>query len=384
MDTGELRRALEDAGLSQYQAEAYVTLLSLGSVSATALADACSVPTARIYDVLRDLESMGYIETFEQGNLHARARNPQDVLDDLRGRATTFSAAANEIEERWQQPELDRHTVSIVKRFETVLERAAEAIRNATDDVQVSATPEQFAELRPALRAARESGAVVNVSLHTHPKDPANLPQGEAFEGVATEVRHRNLPSPFLALIDRTMAYFAPHAQSLNQYGVLVDDSTLSYVFHWYFRTCLWEVWPCIHDARPNRPPITYSDVRSCVRDVGMLVNEGGAVSVRVEGIALESGNEVVIDGTVADLIYAGTASPDGRLPLAQLAGQVALVVDAGESTYTVGGWGAVVEDIEAIRITVVDVTDVDKPTVSDVGASTPSPDSGESSQSYR
>ena len=40
MNTAELRTALRNAGLSQYQAEAYVALLQLGAASATELADA--------------------------------------------------------------------------------------------------------------------------------------------------------------------------------------------------------------------------------------------------------------------------------------------------------------------------------------------------------
>ncbi len=69
MDDSELTDVLEDAGLSPYQAEAYDALLQLGAASATELADACAVPTARIYDVLRDLETKGYIETYEQDSL---------------------------------------------------------------------------------------------------------------------------------------------------------------------------------------------------------------------------------------------------------------------------------------------------------------------------
>jgi len=44
MKDEELVEILEDAGLSPYQAEAYVTLLALGNASATDVADACDVP----------------------------------------------------------------------------------------------------------------------------------------------------------------------------------------------------------------------------------------------------------------------------------------------------------------------------------------------------
>ena len=55
MDTDELHAVLEEAGLSPYQADAYVTLLALGSASASEIATASGVPQPRIYDVLRGL-----------------------------------------------------------------------------------------------------------------------------------------------------------------------------------------------------------------------------------------------------------------------------------------------------------------------------------------
>ncbi|TKX51791.1 transcriptional regulator, partial [Halorubrum sp. SP3] len=52
MDTEELLETLQAADLSYYQANAYVTLLELGTASATEVAQASDVPDARIYDVL--------------------------------------------------------------------------------------------------------------------------------------------------------------------------------------------------------------------------------------------------------------------------------------------------------------------------------------------
>lgn len=353
MDSAELRSALEEAGLSQYQAEAYNTLLRLGSASATELADACAVPTARIYDVLRDLESKDYIETYEQDSLHARARNPEDVLADLRGRADMLVDAAAEIEERWEQPEVDRHKVSIVKRFDTVFDRAAATIRNAEYEVQISATLTQYEELKPALEAAIDNGAIVKISLHTSPTETPELPPPSTFEGVATEVRHRKLPTPFVALVDRTETCFAPHAGSLNQYGVLVNDYTLTYVFHWYFQTCLWEVWDVVYDGRPDDPPMQYADIRRCVRDIEPLLDDGVGLSVTVDGFATATGESLSISGTVVDVLYAGMGSTEGSPPLSQLAGQVAIYVETDRGVLAVGGWGSVLEEVEATRVTI-------------------------------
>lgn len=353
MDSAELRCALEDAGLSQYQADAYNTLLQLGSASATELADACAVPTARIYDVLRDLESKEYIETYEQDSLHARARDPEDVLGDLRGRAEMLVDAADEIEERWEQPEVDRHKVSIVKRFDTVFDRAAATIRNAEYEVQVSATLSQYRELAPALATAADNGAIVKISIHTPPTETTDLPPASTFEGVATEVRHRELPTPFVALVDRTETCFAPHAGSLNQYGVLVNDYTLTYVFHWYFQTCLWEVWDVIYDGRRDDPPMSYADIRRCVRDIEPLLDDGAELSVTVDGFATDTGESLSVTGTAVDVVYAGMGATEGSPPLSQLAGQVAIYVETDHGVLTVGGWGSVLEEVEATRVTI-------------------------------
>jgi DNA-binding MarR family transcriptional regulator len=63
MDTDELHAVLEEAGLSPYQADAYETLLELGSASASEIATTSGVPQPRIYDVLRGLEDDGYVTT---------------------------------------------------------------------------------------------------------------------------------------------------------------------------------------------------------------------------------------------------------------------------------------------------------------------------------
>jgi len=354
METDELRDTLRDAGLSQYQAEAYCALLQLGAASATELADASTVPTARIYDVLRDLEDRGYIETYEQDSLRARASDPKTVLADLRERADRLDEAAEEIEERWQAPAVERHKVSIVKRFETVRERAESAIREADSEVQVATTPDGFRKLRGGLTQAVENGALVNVCICTDPEGDEEPPAADEFEGVATEVRHRTLPTPFVALVDRNRTFFAPHAGSVNQYGVLVEDFTMTYVFHWYFQTTLWEIWEPLYSARPDEPPIPYAGVRECVRDVDPLLDDGAVVSASVVGLERDTGEQIEVSGRIVDVIYTGDADGDSTPPLAQLAGQVCLVLETDDGErMTIGGWGAVLEDVEATRVTV-------------------------------
>jgi len=356
MSGDDLIAVLEDAGLSPYQADAYVTILELGAASATDIADASSVPDPRIYDVLRDLEEKEYIETYDQGSLHARAHDPSDVLADLEERAERFEAAAAEIEDRWEQPEIEETKVSIVKRFETVIDRASDIIENAQTQVQVCVDPEQYALLRDSLVSAMENGANVRLSLSNH-GDAEALPDADRLRGSCTEARSRNLPSPFVVLVDRTWTCFAPHDLSTNEYGVIVDDRTLTYVFHWYFLTCLWEVHDVVYTTRADTPSTEYVDLRQFVRDIEPLVEAGDLVTATVEGYETETGRMTEITGTVVDRAFTGVVTDeDEQPPLSQLAGQVYVVIDTGDGEYTVGGWGAMLEDVEAVRITVENV----------------------------
>ena len=358
MKTAELKAVLEDAGLSPYQVEAYVTVLELGSAAATEVAEASSVPDPRIYDVLRSLEAEGYVETYEQDSLHVRAHEPGEVLASLRTRAERFAAAAEEIEDRWNQPAMEDHQVSIVNRFETVLEHARNAIENAEHQVQLSATSEQFEKLIPALESAHGAGADVKISLTTAPGGSWSLPAPDELEGVCTEARHRPLPSPFVALVDRTNTCFAPHTDAVHQYGVLVKDHTHAYVFHWYFQTCLWEIYDSIYTTRTDGPPLRYSDIRECVRYVEPHLEAGAEITAHVEGYDTTTGRVVDVRGRLTEAIYGGISTRDAdRLPLAQLAGQVTITLQTEEGETSVGGWGAMLEDVEAVRITIEDVT---------------------------
>ena len=355
MDTEALRAALADAGLSPYRIAAYLAVLERGSAAATEIARAADVPNPRIYDVLRDLEREGYVETYERGTLRARALDPAEALADLRDRAQRFEAAAAEIEERWQRPPptTEAHEASVVSRFETVLEGARRAIGGATDQVQLSVTPSQFENLRASLERAHGRDVNVRVSVNTDPRDQDLLPARDALDATCTEARHRPLPAPFLAIVDRTTACFAPHSEAADRYGVLIEDRVHAYVFHWYFLSCCWEVFEPQYIDRATEPPIEYVDVRRCIRDVEPLLAGGATVAARIEGRETDSSEPVSLRGRVTDVSYAGEPVEESAVPLMRLAGRASMTLDTGNETHEIGGWGAILEPIEATRVTI-------------------------------
>jgi sugar-specific transcriptional regulator TrmB len=356
MNRNELISILEDSGLSPYQADAYVTILKMGAAPATEIVKASDVPDPRIYDVLRDLENLGYVELYEQDSLHARPHSVDEVLENLESRADRFAAAADEIEKRWEEPAMQDSTVSIVKRFETVLNKADTFIRSAQNQVLLSVDIENYQRLRPALQIAKENGAKVHISLSTgdggHRR---NLPAPEELADVSTSVRFRKLPSPFMLIVDRTKACFVPHPDSANLYGILVNDRTHAYVFHWFFLTTQWDIWEEHYDESTDTIVGDYIDIRYCIQAIQPLLERGDTVRVRISGFDTNSGSERTIEGTVSEVLVVGAKQPPTE-QLATYGGQIGMIVETESGPVEVGGWGAMIEDLEAHKVSVLSV----------------------------
>jgi len=192
MEKDRLRDVLQETGLTQYEADTYITLLELGSAAATEIADACDVPQARIYDVLRKLEARGYVETYEDGNLYARAGDPSEVIADLDDYAETIADASDAVQERWERPTVENHQVSVVRPLSAIFDRSREAIEQAETEIQIALDLEQFFNFRDALATAYDRG--VHIKLALSPGDNADIDPDELnidFTGLATEVRYR-------------------------------------------------------------------------------------------------------------------------------------------------------------------------------------------------
>ncbi len=356
VDTAQLITTLEDAGLSPYQADAYVSTLEFGSAPVTKISEASDVPDPRIYDVLRDLESKGYIELYQQDSLHARAYSFETVTENLQSQASRFTEAAEEIEKRWQQPTMETSSLSIVKQLDTVVKTADEWIRDAKHTVQVSVSGQHYERLRPALRDAMDGGIDVYLSVHTGDEAADTYFENENLATVCTEARRRHIPSPFVAIIDRMQTCFAPHVRSTNEYGLLADDRSLTYLFYWFFLTTQWDVWNSSYVASAGDMPRDYVDIRYCIRDISPILEAGETVRVSLRGIDLETGETRTIEGTVDEVLVTRSPADPETAPIAGYGGRAGMVVDTDNGPVEVGGWGAMVEEFEAHHITLLSV----------------------------
>ncbi len=353
MDDDRLREALEEAELTAYQSDAYVTLLEQGMASAVEVAHQCSVPVSQIYDVLRALEQKGYIETLEQDTLHARPKDPVSILQKLRSRGRMMDEAADTIEDRWRRPSLSSHMVSVVKHEDTVIDRARDLIRDAESFIQLSVSIEQFKALTNALQDACERDVVVRATVYTKGASDEWLSDID-LEKTLSELRVCPIPGPFLTIVDRTMTCFTPNNWANRPFGVLIDDYILSFIFHWYFQTCLWALWDTVYvDSDVAH---VYMTLEEFVRDAVVLQADGARISATVHGFWIENNEACEITGVVTDILYPNVYRSNTRPSYEELAGFVRIQLANEEGTYSIGSWGAIYEDIEAVRIVLEDI----------------------------
>lgn len=295
--------------------------------------------------------------TYDRDRLYAQANHPSEALSGLRGAIERYETAIGEIESRYQASEVDEGDVSLVRRFRTVFEHAREVIETADDHIQLAATPDQFRELHTELQAAHERGVHVQLSLHVPPGNDLPLDRSK-FEGVCTEVHGCDLRGPSLLLADRQRACYATHNSLSDEYGVLVDDYTTAYVFHWYYLTRLWEVYDGIYDDRSDQPPYSFVEITDCIRAIEPPLSDGAIITGRIEGEFVHTGRDCDLSGQFVDVEYTGSRTDEAPASLLQLAAEARIRFETDDNNYTIGGRGAHTEDIAAKRFTIDQIDD--------------------------
>ncbi|WP_217694341.1 TrmB family transcriptional regulator [Haladaptatus litoreus] len=345
-----LRQALGYADLTSYQADAYLTLLQMGVSPAIEVGRESSVPVSQVYDVLRELESMGYVETIEREKLYVRPCDPDVSMSDLESRGELLHDAAEEIRERYRKPEQVDARIGVTKRVETAVENAEILIDDADTVIEVAGSYKQLQQLLPTLQAARDRDVIVRAVVYVD--DGQIPPPGFDPTDALSELRVCSIPGPFLVVIDRHRTCFAPNTRSDEAYGVLINDRMLPFVFHWYYLTCLWNPYPRVYVDESEQ--FTYFTLEEFIRDCYWLYEDGYDLRIVVDGIDIATERETTLEGTVTDISFLGDERQRPRLTLSDLGSHANVTLDTGEETVVLGGWGAVFEDVELRTISLV------------------------------
>jgi len=151
------RMYLKEMGLSEYRADAYVSLLEEGTSTAKQIASAADIPQSRVYDVLDALETRGFVKTQPGRPKKFGPVSPETAIEQYcaykRRRQTsereTIRTLGEEFVETIEQPPQHQKTENVdiswsYPNRHHILEQLEKLTAESESEIRMLTTPKSF------------------------------------------------------------------------------------------------------------------------------------------------------------------------------------------------------------------------------------------------
>jgi len=340
----DLRRELSAVGerfdFGEYEAEAYVTILEHGSLTASEIAEKTDIPQPRVYDTVRSLAENGLVELRESRPMRVLAIDPEEAFTDVQ---STLDDLVSGLADRYRAPTRDSEVVSLVKSRQTILRYLEEVISTAEYELVLALTPDLLSRYEDQLAERRAAG--VTIELLVAPAVDIPDPEEYDYSRVATAARaRRGVTTPVVAVADGNYSVYKPPEaldadDDTDRYGVIFNRSELGFLVSAFLNTVAWPSARTLTETDDDRPfPRRYASMRRCVQD---LRGSEGTFHVAVRGREVETGQRCTVRGEIVDISLGADRET------------AALTVETPEDLVDVGGQLAALEDVEAYELVV-------------------------------
>ena len=343
MDDATLRAHLRRFGLSEKEVDTYLTLVAHGEATASTIADVAGVSKRYVYSVSETLEDRGFVEVADHAvPTTIRALPPEGVVEELVRDAEAMGPA---LEARYTSTEPSTDQFEAVKSRVTVLKRVRSFLDDAEEELVLSIPLDVLTEVGDALRAARDRGVLV-VLLVSGTDDP---PAEAAALGSVVRVWSETMP--LMVTVDRRVGAIAPvemlaSAHSDSQAVVFAQQHLGPVVVASFFGN----YWPVAREAAVADPvalPATYDDFWHSIFQATLWSRADADLRATIEGRTTADNEYIELDCRVVGVTQGLIEPTTNSFPV-----EHSLTVEADGRTYTVGGYGAFLETIEADRVT--------------------------------
>lgn len=351
MDDASLRKQLRSFGLSEKEVDTYLTILSHGEAKASTIADDAGVSKRYVYSISEDLEERGFVEV----NDHAvptmiRAKPPEVVLETL-GRS--LEQMRPELEARFTSTTEKIEQFEVIKSRATVIKRIREALDRASEEVTLSIPISVLDEVSTELAAAVDRGVLVLLLVggELDEFDRSDLPDG-LLDGLSSAVRTWREKTPMMLTADREVGLIAPYTMVTRSHSesqaIMLAQEQLVPVLVGSFLGNYWPMADELSAAEPAELPATYDVFRHAVLQATLQRRAGRVLEATVRAKPVhEDGGEMALNGEIVNVRQSLLHPPTNSFPV-----ENALVLQTDDGTYSVGGEGAFVEDLEAVEVT--------------------------------
>ncbi len=346
----ELKIRLRRLGLSNYEIKAYLTLLKYGSLTSTELVKKSGIPQPRIYDTIHRLEEKGLVLVAEGYPRKYRAEDPKTALKRLCDRIKRrveedYRVAVKLIENIEMEKEKVTEDIWRIVGHRKIIEKIKSIIGMAKYEVLVSIYNTHLPELTETLKRCSERGTSICLIIYRTYEGKLDRKKLAFID----EIRESTIKGlgPVIIIVDRAHALFVTNWKEPREdvVGFYTNNSLLMKLLTDYYLSKLRRLTVLKHYILGTR--ILSRSFVNLIRAIEMIDNaksRNAKVRVKVIGKSIKNGKRVEVEGvpeeTFTDFMAGIT--------------RITIRTDDGK-LLSIGGWGAIFEDIEAevVKVTV-------------------------------
>lgn len=336
-------------GLTKREAEVYLAILYKGKASAGDLLETVDVHQPQLYDILSGLSRKGFIQVASGRPKMYVANDPISVVESLQIELNrikkTIGTFLNGIRRAEEAP-----SVTLTRSVIGLLSSIIESIHNSKTEVCGELPIYLLDVLKEHICNAMEKG--VNFYLLVFPR--VNKELVEYFSSLKQRIFLKTtrrgdfvlLSSDTYIAVYSRRTFFSKGVPRLHEsevYGYVIKEKDLIWRLLDIYGKSWREAATILRwETSPSSYPRTFLNFLLAFVEIEEVLRKGFKPKVTVEGKFVENGDSVTIRGTATHTRISERTST--------------IVVMTDEGTYTVGGFDAEEEDIEAQRITIEEI----------------------------
>lgn len=342
---GTLVDRLQTFGLSETEANIYLSVVERGEATPSTIGSAADVSASYVYQVADRLASEGLVTVDDHRSpTRIRARPPSEALEE---RLATLNQTVSAVERRYERPTDDHDSLEVVKSRATLTKRIESVIESADGELFLTLPVDLVGDLGGALRDAVDRGVFF---LLVVAGDADELPAGRS--DLATMVRAADPGMSVFAAADQQRGIISPSSLLDWKHG---DSEAISFVNNSVavavesaFLGTTWPASAIVSRRPPADLPETYDSFRRVVYDATSHHRNGRSVEVDARVTPIDStGDPRTITGRLVETRQNLVDPMDAEFGM-----ENTLVVETDDGTVSVGGEGAFLEDYAASEVT--------------------------------
>lgn len=159
---------LKNLGFAEYEAKAYLALLSFSPATGYAVAKNSGVPRSKIYEVLDSLVDRGDVLVSHNATPLYQAVPPKELIAARKAKAEETYNKAERMLSQFMNCSQDRDNIWNITGHDAIIQKVGERIDAAGSRILMEIWSEDYRELAGKLKAAAERGVAVTIISYGH------------------------------------------------------------------------------------------------------------------------------------------------------------------------------------------------------------------------